>query len=230
MISYLLSILPRTYFANLLIQAPDSDETANMVSLVTMGEYDDMKFLVRDGSKKLREASALGEDALFAINRSRSGVPSGPSLISPRKRVSPNYVATQRAPGVHTPNKTRSMGLPQTAPPKLKGHPRDRPSARKLEDKTRLRDYHDESDRRNGGFDGDWGGALSFSRGFHSIWNCGGTGEDTGTISPTQVVTPKDVKSHQMGVAAGNNYRPMFEGRDTAHGQTRDGAMAARAN
>lgn len=200
------------------------------MSLVTMGEYDDMKYLVRDGSKKLREASDSADDFLLSVNRGRGSTPSS-SVLSPRKRVSPNYLANQRASGPPNPNKSRTLGLPQTAPPKLKGHPRDRPSTRKLDDKSRLRDSHGgyphDYDR---GRDGDWGGALSFSRGFHSIWNCGGTGEDTGTISPTQVVSPKDSK-HPMGAAPTSNYRPVFEGRgDTSYGHTREGAVSTRAN
>jgi hypothetical protein len=201
------------------------------MSLVTMGEYDDMKYLVRDGSKKLREASESADDFLLTVNRNRGPATPSPSLVSPRKRVSPNYLASQRGAGLHTPNKSRTLGLPQTAPPKLKGHPRDRPSTRKLDEKSRLRDSHGyHHDDRGRGVDGDWGGALNFSRGFHSIWNCGGTGEDTGTISPTQVVSPNDGKHHPMGVAP-SNYRPVFEGRgDTSFGHTREGAVSTRAN
>lgn len=195
-----------------------------MMSLVTMGEYDDMKYLVRDGSKKLREAAELGDEVLLGVNRSRSPLPSAQS--SPRKRVSPNYVAGQRAAIVNTPNKSRSLGLPQSAPPKLKGHPRDRPSTRKLDDKSRYQ-YNDDSGRGRV-IEGDWGGALNFSRGFHSIWNCGGTGEDTGTISPTQVGSPKEGKLHPMSVAS-NNFRPVFEGRESSYGH-REGAVATRAN
>ena len=201
-----------------------------MQSLVTMGEYDDMKYLVRDGSKKLREATESADDSLLAVNRSRGSAAPG-SIVSPRKRVSPSYLANQRPSGPHTPNKSRTLGIPQTAPPKLKGHPRDRPSTRKLDEKSRIREPHGyphESDRGRG-VDGDWGGALSFSRGFHSIWNCGGTGEDTGTISPTQGVSPKDSKHHPMNVAP-SNYRPVFEGRgDTNFGHTREGAVSTRA-
>ena len=202
------------------------------MSLVIMGEYDDMKYLVRDGSKKLREASELPDDSLLTANRSRGGSPSLSGNLSPRKRVSTNILSSQRNVG-NTPNKARSMGYSQSVP-KLKGHPRDRPSNRKLDEKSRLREAHGhptDSDRgRNGTTDADWGGALSFSRGFHSIWNCGGTGEDTGTISPTQVVSPKDGKSHPVD-ATPAPYRPIFEGRgDANHGHGREGGVSTRAN
>jgi len=174
-------------------KAPDSDEPANMMSIVPMGEYDDMKYLVRDGSKKLREASESSDDILIAANRSRGK--SG-SAVSPRKRVSPHNAFDQRS----TPNKPRP--IVQSTPPKLQGHPRDGPSTRRLDNKARY---------GQGGVDGDWG---SFSRGFHSIWNCGGTGEDTGTISPH------------------TEYTTVLEGRgdSNTYGQHRSGAVSARAN
>jgi hypothetical protein len=212
-----------------------------MTSLVIVGEYDEMKYLVRDGSKKLREAAELPDGSLFAINRTRGGTAVtqnlSTTLLSPRKRVSPNYVVSQRAAVLHTNTKLRSAILPQTAPPKLKSHPRDRPSSRKNSDEnTRNRDstgIHGEAEHSRQSTttagDGDWSNALSFSRGFHSIWNCGGTGEETGTISPTQVVSPKDGKSHAMGVAPAP-YRPVFEGRDSNFGQARETGVTARAN
>jgi hypothetical protein len=189
-----------------------------------MGEYDDMKYLVRDGSKKLREASELPDDSLLAINRGREDMASEAS--SPRKRGSPNYSTSQR--GVGTPNKTRTTaGFAPNAPPKLKSHPRDRPSSRK-DDKSRRDGMDHESER---GREGDWGNALpvSFSRGIQNIWNCGATGEETGTISPTQVVSPRDAKSHAMGVHAAP-HRPVFEGRDSHYAQARESGVTARAN
>ena len=210
-----------------------------MMSLVIMGEYDDMKFLVRDGSKKLREASELPDESLLSINKPRGDISASQnlaaSLLSPRKRVSPNYVVSQRAAALHTPNKSRPMGLPQSAPPKLKSHPRERPSSRRLSDERSRNQFvsmqdDGESSRQttsNAG-DGDWSNALSFSRGFHSIWNCGGTGDETGTISPTQIVS-QDAKSQSMGVAQAQ-YKPIFEGRDSNFSQTREAGVTTRAN
>mmetsp|Transcript_7377 Transcript_7377/g.9152 ORF Transcript_7377/g.9152 Transcript_7377/m.9152 type:complete len:558 (+) Transcript_7377:663-2336(+) len=48
----------------------DKDKS-NMVSLVIVGEYDEMKQLVRDGAKKLRDADGLPDEALLSINRPR---------------------------------------------------------------------------------------------------------------------------------------------------------------
>lgn len=190
-----------------------------------------MKYLVRDGSKKLRDASDLPDDSLLVINRPRDDMVS--EVSSPRKRGSPNYSANQRIGGLHTPNKSRPPSVfSPTAPPKIKSHPRDRPSSRK-DDKSR-RDsngMHDDSDRGRPNGDGDWGNALpvSFSRGFQTIWNCGATGEETGTISPTQVVSPRDGKSHSFGVHP-PHHKPVFEGRDSHHGQTRESGVTTRAN
>jgi hypothetical protein len=215
------------------VQAPDSDDPANMMSLVIMGEYDDMKYLVRDGSKKLRDATELPDDSLLSINRPREDMVQEAS--SPRKRGSPNYISSQRNAGMHTPNKSRPpSGFSPTAPPKLKSHPRDRPSSRNKDDKSR-RDssgMHDETDRPGRpNADGDWGNALpvSFSRGFQNIWNCGATGEETGTISPTQVVSPRDAKSHSFGVHPAH-HKPVFEGRDSHYAQARESGVTTRAN
>lgn len=46
-------------------------EDSNMVSLVIMGEYDDMKHLVRDGSKRLKESEGLSDDVLLSHNHPR---------------------------------------------------------------------------------------------------------------------------------------------------------------
>ena len=192
-------------------KAPDSGEPANMVSLVIMGEYDDMKYLVRDGSKKLRDARKMPDDALLAINRNRAAVQANnqdsiSAQQSPRKRGSPHY--SQRVSPLQSNGSSRNLP-PQggPAPPKLKGHPRDRPSSRRSNSEhnrngsSHHRDFspmqEDRSGRQpqtpNGGEGGDWSNALSFSRGFQTIWNCGGTGEDSGTISPTaQVNSPKN--------------------------------------
>lgn len=145
-----------------------------------MGEYDEMKYLVRDGSKKLREASSLPDDALLSINRSRTNTFMGSGLVSPssRKRVSPSANSDNRLPS-----------MPQSAPPKLKGHPRDLPSSRR-------------DDNRRRGFlpvegcfgpqHGDTNDSADWI-GISSIWNCG----QSGTASPIQVVgNNKDYQHH----------------------------------
>lgn len=206
-----------------------------MTSLVVMGEYDDMKHLVRDGSKKLREASELADDSLLSSNHTRNDM----NLRSPRKRVSPNYTAAGST--LQMSNKMRPTGLPHNAPPRMKGSPRDRVSSRiPADEKSRSRDVsgyqgETESSRQgisNGGGDGDWSNTLNFSRGFHSIWNCGGgvRGDDSGTTSPTQVSSPRHGKSHSVVGGATSPYRPVFEGRDSNFGQVREIGVTARAN
>ena len=161
-----------------------------MMSLVVMGEYDDMKYLVKDGSKKLRDAIELPEDSLMAGNKGRvNGTPSSSAhgdMFSSRKRVSPNPVSGSRTPVYQTRQGAQNVS-------KMGGH--------------------DENQRG-----GDWSNTLSFSRGFHSIWNCGGTGEDAGTSSPTQVGSPITAAP----------FRPVFEGRDSNYGQVREGGVSNR--
>ena len=200
-------------------KAPESDEPANMVSLYVMGEYDDMKYLVRDGSKKLREANGngLSDDHLRSINRQRHRSPPhrpvasssvAASMLSPRKRVSPSLVTSQRTAALQNPEKLSST-LPQSAPPKLKSHPRDtRPSRREVP-KMRLDACHDFMDPRRVGPGGDdWSHAWN-------IWNCGGAG----TVSPVQPSSPNDAM-HQ-----GANPTPVYEGRES-NGNAREGGSS----
>lgn len=184
-----------------------------------------MKYLVRDGSKKLREAEDLPDETLLAVNRQRIGSPNI-ALPSPRQRIPPKMN-----------DKPRSM--PQSVPPKLKSNPKDRPKARRGEDNKQRRSFvpetcHDilhESPHGNNG-EGDWRDALGLSRGFHSIWNCGGT-EEAGTVSPTQVCSPKEGnKTHVMEVTPSPQHQqqPIFEGRESTLGHLREGELTARAN
>lgn len=208
----------------------ESNEPANMVSLVIIGAYDDMKHLVRDGAKKLREADGLPDETLLAVNRFRANQQGHGTqgLVSPSKRVPPS--GSQRS------DRSRP-GLPQSAPPKLKSNPRDRPKVRRGDDKPRrsgfvtdsCNDMMDTTHHGNNG-DGDWRDALGFSRGFHSIWNCGGA-EAGGTVSPTQVCSPKDGKGHEGGVSSqqAQKQQPVYEGRDSTIGQKREGELSARA-
>lgn len=196
-----------------------------MVSLVIIGAYDDMKHLVRDGSKKLREADGLPDENLLAVNRPRANSNTG--LMSPNK---------QRVP----PSSSRSMqqrgpGLPQSMPPKLKSNPRDRPKVRRGDSEKPRRsgfvtdscnDMMDTNPHGNNG-DGDWRDALGLSRGFHSIWNCGGA-EEAGTVSPTQVCSPQNGKAHDVPSHPAQQ-QPVYEGRDSTLGHLREGEVSARA-
>ena len=203
-----------------------------MVSLVIIGAYDDMKHLVRDGSKKLREAEGLPDETLLAVNRPRANS-QGQVLMSPSKQRAP--ASGQRGT---QPVGTRP-GLPQSAPPKLKSNPRDRPKVRRGDEKPRRSGFvtdscNDMMDTNPHGTtgDGDWRDALGLSRGFHSIWNCGGA-EEAGTVSPTQVCSPKDGKARDGGVVPSQQaqqQQPVYEGRDTTLGHMREGELSARAN
>jgi len=226
----------------------NTDEPANMVSLVIVGAYDDMKQLVRDGSKKLREAEGLPDEALFSINRHRVSSSGLSSPSSPMHRTSSAHSQNQRIPPTHvsssskrgssmqtSPEKSRSQSLPQSTPPKIKSNPRDRTKSRRHSEEKSRRGFvadscHDMLDNsHHGNIDGDWRDALGFSKGFHSIWNCGGT-EEGGTVSPTQVCSPKEGKSQAMEMGSSPHQNPVYEGRDTALGYGREGESSRRAN
>jgi hypothetical protein len=207
----------------------DSDEPANMVSLVIVGEYDDMKQLVRDGSRKLREAEGLPDDVLFSTNRprlvqraksaGRHELSSSSSAQSPRRRptTTSSLAGSHRNTSVVQPSSPEkagsTSGLPQSAPPKLKSHPRDTRSGRK-EERTGIRMRLDSCNdfmeaRRAGGMDdGDWSHAWN-------IWNCGGAG----TVSPLQPSSPKDGSS-----------KVVYEARDATFGNSREINVTGRAD
>lgn len=214
---------------------PETKEPANMVSLVIVGAYDDMKHLVRDGSKKLREANGLPDDTLFGVNRPRTGGHGQPMMSPSKNRVPPS------SRGTHDRSRG-GPGIPQSAPPKLKSNPRDsRSKVRRADDKPRQSGYVPEScndmnmmdSAPQGGAngEGDWRDALGLSRGFQHIWNCGGV-DESGT-SPTQVCSPKNVQKPHGNAPQyhqSQHQQPAFEGRDSAVGNMREGEMSSRAN
>mmetsp|Transcript_8928 Transcript_8928/g.16248 ORF Transcript_8928/g.16248 Transcript_8928/m.16248 type:complete len:564 (-) Transcript_8928:184-1875(-) len=234
------------------------DDSVNMVSLVIVGEYDDMKHLVRDGSKKLRDAEGMPDEALLSINRprmhsrqiSRSGSGGGSGRFnintdygspttspSGRKRQpNANYSGHNQAPysPVTSTRNKMSSSVPNSAPPKLKGHPRDRPSTRRLGgdgDRRPSRRFPIQDQCQSipmfGGGDNHWVGAQFLN----SIWNCGGTG-GTGTMSgnhasPTYHNQPHSNNNPGGGGGSRGGYeeqrnneayypRAGFDGRDTA--------------
>jgi hypothetical protein len=206
-------------------KASESDEASNMVSVFIVGEYDDMKQLVRDGARKLKEAEGLPDEALFSVNRPRAQKQKPPAsssmastLLSPRKRASPNFVNSQRNAAMQSPETVNvTAPLTQSAPPRLKSHPRDtRPMRREDRSGTRMRfdaSCNGMLDPRKAGDgvagDGDWSHAWN-------IWNCGGVG----TVSPVQTTSPRDTAM-----------TPLFEGRDSNSGNNvRDVGIDKRAN
>lgn len=205
-------------------KSTDMDDAGNMVSVFIVGEYDDMKQLVRDGAKKLKDADGLPDEALLSINRPRiqkqkpiASKSLTSVLVSPRKRASPNFVNSQRTAAMQSPDTIHVAGISQSAPPRLKSHPRDtRPIRREERSGSRMRfdpSCNGMLDPRGPGGngavgDGDWSHAWN-------IWNCGGVG----TVSPLQPSSP-----NETGRA------PVFEGRDTTNGVMRDGGIGRRAN
>lgn len=165
-----------------------------MVSLVIIGEYDEMKQLVRDGAKKLRDAEGLPDEALLAINRPRQSTPSASSSsASSRKRFSSptTHQAQSSKDGSDSRSRSRNRMSSSNSSgqnmPKLKSHPRDRPSSRRLgtpsevDNEGRRRYNNDKCNDMNifGGGDSDWSDALGLSKGFDTIWNCGATGTNS---------------------------------------------------
>lgn len=175
----------------------NTEDDANMISLVIMGEYDDMKHLVRDGSKKLKDAEGLPDETLLSINRPRHQHDNNFGLLnsqSARKRQSSGFQHSQPKPRRSPPQQVNTINSPSASSqtPKLKGHPRDTQRRTPRNGNAagsggRFSHVHDQCHELPifGGGDSDWSEALGFSKGFNSIWNCGGNGENTnGTMSP----------------------------------------------
>ena len=204
-----------------------------MVSLVIIGEYDEMKQLVRDGAKKLRDAEGLPDEALLAINRPRQSTPSASSSsASSRKRFSSptTHQAQLSQDGSdlrsRSKNRTPSSNSSQNMP-KLKSHPRDRPSSRRLGspadvDSEGRRYSSVNGDKCNDmnifGRDSDWSDALGLSKGFDTIWNCGATG----TNSPNNNNSSKN-KLSSSGRRSSNKVR-YSEGRNESSARYKRGA------
>ena len=70
-------------------------EKSQLLSLVVMGEYDDMKHLVRDGAEKLREAEGLPDESLLSYNRFRSAATG--HHHSPHHQLQPHQSKTPNA-------------------------------------------------------------------------------------------------------------------------------------
>jgi len=161
----------------------DKDQSPNMISLFIMGEFDDMKHLVRDGSKKLKESQDISDEALFAIN-TRRGFPgtSGPfDIKGTSSRKSKKF----------------------SVPPKLKSHPRDVPTrshnhSPSVMKPTQPQTTHTRTPSNSSrtpsiamqcsefglfGGDSDWSEALNLSKGFNTFWNCGASNNVSTTVN-----------------------------------------------
>ena len=201
-----------------------------------MGEYDDMKYLVKDGAKKLRDATNLTDEALLSINRQRTSSQSFSSPgtpISNRKRISPYNTPTETPSRSHSRSRQTQSG----GTPKLKANPRDSRSTRRMaidptgdcidmDENTRNMQCNEiglafSASKKKGG---NWSEALNLS----NIWNCGAQMNSDGTMSPTNPATPTNKKMSPFAAAknaCGAGSGPMrAEGRnESPYGSRGDG-------
>lgn len=177
----------------------DKDEDTKMVSLVIMGEYDDMKHLVRDGSKRLKDSEGLPDEALLSLNRRRHS--SAPEI---RTNISSRGDNRKRSPHPSTyspvkvklksPTNASTRGAASFASsngsnlPRLKENPRDtRPRSHSHSGKKTPYRFRENCNNLPifGGSESDWSDTLALN--FNSIWTCGARKGDSGTISPTSM-------------------------------------------
>jgi len=207
------------------------DPDSKTQCLYIMGEYDDMKYLVKDGAKKLRDATNLTDEALLSINRQRTSSQSFSNPGTPmsnRKRISPYPTPTSA--------RTRSsVGQTSGSPPKLKANPRDSRSSRRMavdptgdcidmDENTRNMQCNEIGLAFGKKKGGDWSEALNLS----NIWNCGAQVNSDGTMSPTNPAASTNKKMNPFAAAAKNacgaEVVPKREGRnESPYGSRGDG-------
>jgi len=165
-------------------EAEDPDNT-QMLSLIPMGEYYDMKLLVKDGAKKLKavEAGVLSIDTTHSQPQTPTRkYPNSSAAISAGLDPTAQAIASTQegVPPAHgySPRSSRKAVqghlLPSSphgkTPPKLNRHPRDHP----VTPRGRLRFQAPAQCSAFGSADGsDWSDALGLSQGLRSFWNCG---------------------------------------------------------
>lgn len=176
---------------------------ANMMSIVPIGDYDDLKQMVRDGSKKLRENEGLGDEHLLVFNHSRARSIYNTSHFSPstpnvsRKMSNDqssilSYQSSMSKSGLKTNIGRDSIKM---IPP----NPRDHISSRK---------GPFSSDHRNG-VQSDWSESFNFN----AFWNCGATGKTSPVSIHPDIYTDR---------------RTRMEGRNESIRFSRGGGMSER--
>ena len=190
-------------------QDPDSKTQC----LFIMGEYDDMKYLVKDGAKKLRDATNLTDEALLSINRQRtSSAAASVSYSSPgtpsRKRISPYPTPNcGNFASVRSSSRPRSSNSATQSTPKLKANPRDSRARFGAADGGDCGIGDAENARMQCGSDhpGGWSTEmLNMSHKLGNIWNCGATVNSDGTMSPTHPASPMAGKATHLSAFAVN--------------------------
>mmetsp|Transcript_20753 Transcript_20753/g.29591 ORF Transcript_20753/g.29591 Transcript_20753/m.29591 type:complete len:567 (+) Transcript_20753:168-1868(+) len=164
----------------------DAECENKMISLVIFGEYDDMKGLVRDGAKRLKENQNALDEALWALNKQR---------IANNNMMNSNMSEDWGNSGQDYQRKNGKI-IPGATPPKLHRHPRDRPGSSTRKEMARNASTNNASRGKgfppwkknaddgtvygNGAGESDWSDALLFSKGLYSMCVCGAN-----SVSPT---------------------------------------------
>jgi hypothetical protein len=146
-----------------------------MVCIFPIGEYDDLKQMVRDGSKKLREADGLGDEQLLSLNSHRlmtspSRHSAAPQLMSPpsmsrRASNDQSIMSYQSSASRYRTGNSGSGSL------KIRPSPRDHISSRRTSAS---------NDRGSNSGQSDWSESFNFN----AFWNCGGAGKTSPVNHP----------------------------------------------
>jgi hypothetical protein len=228
----------------------EKEEGMKMVSIVFFGEYDDMKSLVRDGARRLKDNQTILDDALWAMNKQR--MERRTSYRSPMNSESSWYGggSGMDVSSRHSGSRGGNNKMPNSAPPKLHRHPRDRPGSSTRREIAQNASRNNSSkggkrfppwrknDEEMFGGESDWSDALQFSKGLYSMCVCGansvsptsGTGyyeqngKNNGTNAPPQMTNEG---REPTGGGGGNQYGNSKSGnRYSGTADGRDGAYS----
>lgn len=175
----------------------NTEDDSKLISLGIMGEYDDMKNIVRAGSKKSKYAEGLPDEKFLFINRHRHQQDNNfgsQNSYSTSNRANVSHCSPAKGHHRKAQQQVSTINSPSavTQTLKLKGHPWDIQKRTQRNGNAaglggRFSHVHHRCNEFSifGGGDSNWREALGFSKCFNSIWNCGGNGENINeTLSP----------------------------------------------
>lgn len=234
---------------SLLSGSKDDAESENrMISLVIFGEYDDMKGLVRDGAKRLKENQNALDEALWALNKPR--ITHSNNLLMSNSNSwdplmpSPNYhsrggrannVGGTNAVMNHNNNMSSGSNVSKMTPPKLHRHPRDRPGSTVRREMARNASNNNTSNRGgkgfppwkmknaedgayNGGAESDWSDALLFSKGLYSMCVCGANSASPTSNGNTAPNATATSGTHHHNSSMNHHHHPNNNNINIGHG------------
>jgi len=167
-----------------------------MISLVVLGEYDDMKCLVIEGASTLKDNS-IPDEAILRNNIPRRNRSNSTAALVPTSSHSTNMEHPLPSNSRSTTPVRRSGSIPripQSCPPKLKGHPRDLSRHRKPSGGEYIDSYVSSSSKH------------TCNDLLETFLNCGTTGKSRDSRNAENTTRGKDYSNGRLSGREGINY------------------------